>query len=124
MTDAKEIIFAVLILIGALFALVSNFIIEMPYNIWLYNHLPVWLGIMNSLIFGLCFIAVAIPSRPIILNNVIGIIFLMSALILKPSIQVNPSLNSSLIYVSIFCHIIFRIYFKLRGSKGKVLENN
>jgi hypothetical protein len=98
---------------GGIFVLLS-FIIEMPYQSWLDEHLPVWLGIIITLIFAICFVILAIPGRTLLLNYFVSTIFLLSVFFLKASLRKDSSIILTIFAASIVIFISLRIYHKYK----------
>ncbi len=100
------------VLLGGVFALVSNFLIEMPYNRWLANHLPIWLGIVNVFVFCVCFVSTALSVRPSVLKT-ISVVGLVTASIIRVSFTKAPLINAVAILLAVI------LFVGLKRSKRK-----
>lgn len=76
------------VFVGALIFLSS--MVQMPYNDWLYQHLPFWMASACIIIFAVCFVTLSIPNksrRTLWLLTIGGI---AAALMIKPCICMAP----------------------------------
>jgi hypothetical protein len=111
--DALFFIFIVLL---GLFAIISS-IINMPYHKWLMANLPVWLAIVDVVIFGIFFIIMAIPTRSPLINKISAIVGLFSALILRASFTKAPLINGSIFILSVLLHILIRADYSIKKKR-------
>ncbi len=103
-------IWTLVLLLGLGYFLLS-LVIEMPHNKWLTENLPIWTAVFNYILFGICFVIMAIPRRSVILNQIVLTIIILSSFIAKASMNKAPLINQLILVVSIILFISIRYYF-------------
>lgn|GEM_PF-3848222 len=88
--------------------------IEMPYDKWLGEHLPVWIAVLIHILLGVCFVILAIPTRSVRLNYIVGSIAAVSIIFLKASHAKAPFLNSGIILVAATFFIMIKLFYRNR----------
>lgn len=103
-------IWVIFILITLVFVYVTAEI-EMPYDKWISENLPVWLAIINYIIFGTCLVVLAIPTRSVRANYIACTIGLLSALFLKASHPKAPAINSTILFISGILFLLLKNHY-------------
>lgn len=105
------ILWSIIMLCGGLLFLVS-LKIKMPHEQWLMDNLSTVGAIFLFLIFGVCFVILAIPQRSQILNYITGTMCLVIAFTLKVSMIKAPVINSIILFLIVLSFIITKSYYR------------
>ena len=85
------------------------------YPKFLFENFSIWVALINSLIFGFCFVFLPVVERPII-NNILSILFLLSALTLRLSFEKAPNVTSIIWILSLLLFAL-KSYYKRKKLK-------
>jgi hypothetical protein len=93
---------------------IVNFIYELPYSMWAYNNLPVWLAGTILTMSSLCFIIGVIPpqKRTIVSNLLLAIVFVTTFLFLVPSYRLVPEYMKIYFIVCLLLSVIGKVVLR------------
>jgi len=93
--------------------------IRMPFYPWVEINFPPWLTVIVVLVFGISMVLIGFPQKnKQKLNSIVFLIFLLSSILVVPCLNIGPSINSLILFLSfiLFC------FLALSNNKKRMKE--